>query len=293
MKHRTQRSAAATAVVAGLLAALSPSPAANAATVLYKETSDNLGTPNTGILFKDNPVYENNDATGIDLDNVVIPTASAGDSLQVTQVTFQLLRRDGSPLTTLSAFYQTIATDRLSPGGAPTLNNPPTQFGSAQLSAIPSNGTATPTVSTETATIGDGVNILFTLAANQLNFTDPALAAVTGGEFAIGFTLNDNGAVDSRGNVPFQGVQLAKPDAGFQNPDESFFYTSSQSGAFTFFASNDVNNGAGFYMTLSGNVVDGSLVHELIVPEPATISLAALGGILLLARRASRKETCA
>jgi hypothetical protein len=280
--HSTLRKSAAWVFVAAALAAIGP-PSAKAATVIYSETSDNGGTPNTGLLFRDNPQTDDGDANAIDLDNVIGPGLFIGSSLEVTQVQFQLRRRDGSPATTLSAFYSTITGDRTS-GSDPTFSTPPASFGSANLSAIASNGTNTPTTSSEVATIGNGTDVLFTLSPTDINYTDPLKAGTTGGEFLIGFKLDDS-TLDPRDNVNFQGVQLAKPDTGFFNPDEVFtFIPPNSQSTFTFFTAGDANDGAGLYMKITGNI---------IAPEPGTLSLAALGGLLLLARRPSRTETSA
>ena len=106
------------------------------------------------------------------------------------------------------------------------------------------------------------------------------LAGATGGEFAVGFKISDT-TLDPRDSVNFQGVQLALPDTGYENPVEVFEYIppSSQS-TFQFFDSSNANHGAGLFMRITGNVV--------LTPEPGSLSLAAFGGLLLLARRSSR-----
>jgi hypothetical protein len=168
----------------------------------------------------------------------------------------------------------------LGPGGSdPTIAVPPTFFGSANLSAIASNGTNTPTTSSELVTIGDGVTPLFTLSSGQINFTDPVLAGATGGEFVVGFKISDT-TLDSRDSNNFQGVQLALPDTGYKNPVEVFeFIPPSSQSTFTFFNTGDTNSGAGLYLRITGNI---------LTPEPGSLSLGALGGLLLLARRPSR-----
>jgi hypothetical protein len=276
------RKTASAAVIAAALAAMAPP--AKAALVLYSETSDTGGTPNTGILFRDNPGTDSGDVNAIDLDNVIVPSLLPGQSLEVTKVEFQLRRRDGSPATLLSAFYSTLTADRVSgPGGSdPTIAVPPTSFGSANLSAIASNGTNTPSTTSELVAIGDGVTPLFTLSSGQINFTDPVLAGTTGGEFVLGFKISDS-TLDPRDNVNFQGVQLALPDTGFENPVEVFeFIPPTSQSTFTFFSSGDPNDRAGLYMKITGNI---------LTPEPGSLSLAALGGLLLLARRPSQSET--
>jgi hypothetical protein len=280
MFSRFHQQAAAAALIAFALAAMAPP--AKAATVLYSETSDSGGTPNTGILFRDNPGVDDGDVNAIDLDNVIVPGLQIGYSLEVTKVEFQLRRRDGSPATTLNAFYSTLTSDRTG-SSDPTIAVPPTQFGTSSLSAIASNGTNTPTTTSELTTIGNGTDVLFTLLPTDINYSDPVKAGTTGGEFVIGFKLSDV-TTDSRDGVSFQGVQLAFPDSGYVNPLEWFeFIPPSSQSAFTFFQSGDPNDGAGLFVRVTGNV---------LTPEPGSFSLAALGGLLLLARnRADRKLT--
>jgi hypothetical protein len=266
--------------MASALAALAPP--AKAALVLYSATSDNSGTPNTGMVYRDNPQTDDNDVNAIDLDNVIVPGLTASQSLEVTKVEFQMRRIDGSPATTLSAFYATLTADR-NGGADPLFAIPPTFFGSANVSAIASNGTNTPTGQSEIVTIGDGTNILFSLSPSQINRTDPVAAGSSGGEFLVGFKLTDS-SLDPRTNASFQGVELAKADTGFFNPVEVYTYDPpSQQSTFSFFASSDPNDGAGLFMRVTGN-----LLNVTATPEPGSISLAALGGLLLLARRPSR-----
>jgi hypothetical protein len=268
--------------MASALAALAPP--AKAALVLYSNTSDTGGNPNTGILFRDNPGTDSvpPDAGAIDLDNVIVPGLLPGQGLEVTKVEFQMRRRDGSPATTLSAFYSILTADRTlapPPGSDPTIAVPPTQFGTANVSAIASNGTNTPTATSELVTIGDGVTPLFTLSPGQINFTDPVLAGTTGGEFVVGFKISDN-TLDPRDSNNFQGVQLALPDTGYENPVEVFeFIPPSSQLTFTFFDTGNPNDGAGLFMKITGNI---------LTPEPGSLSLAALGGLTFLARRPSR-----
>lgn len=277
--HFPKRKIAAALVVAAVLAV--KSPMAQAAMVLYSSTSDNSGTPNTGLIYRDNPAIDDNNVDAIDLDNVIIPGLTAGQALQVTKVEFGLRRLDGSPATTLSAFYSIVTADRTNSSDL-TFSTPPTAFGSASVSAIASNGTGTPTGSSEVVMIGNGTNVLFTLTPDQINFTDPVLAGTTGGEFLVGFQISDT-TLDPRINASRQGVQLAKADTGYFNPVEVFtFEPPSSQSTFTFFSVNDPNNGAGLYLRITGNI---------LAPEPGTLSLAALGGLLLLARRPSRTET--
>jgi len=143
----------------------------------------------------------------------------------------------------------------------------PTAVGSP--AAIAANGATavnTPVV------FGDGVNTLFSLTDAQLNFTDPGVT--TGAEFYLVYKFSTTGTD--------QGLRLAKPDTGYENPVEYYEYNTSTNGqvSFTFFAQNDQNNGAVVWVTVEGTPI----------PEPATLGLAALGGLALLGRRPNRKD---
>jgi hypothetical protein len=255
------------------MAVLAPMFAASAASAatLYSET-----TPLTGTFFVSqasattgtNPTV--NDAI---LDNVVVPSYPAPGlgGLNVTRVTVSTVEQAGAPGGNLSLYYSTITADRT---GSPTPAAPviaaPTLVTSA---AMPANGGAS-TV-TNPVVFGNGTSTLFSLTDAQLNFTDPGVN--NGAEFILGFKNDSTSAL--------QGIQLAKPDAGYENPVEYYEYNTSDNGqaTFTFFTQTSPNDGAGFWVTVEGNVV----------PEPATLGLAALGGLALLARRPKRNETVA
>lgn len=255
--HRNTMKKLALAVAAPLFAA-----SAASAAVLYQET-----TPLTGTFFVSqasagtgtNPTV--NDAI---LDNVNVPSYSGGaGGINVTKVTVSSVEKAGAPGGNLSLYYSTIVTDRTNVTdpviAAPTF---------VQTQAMPANGGAS-TV-TNNIVYGDGVNTLFQLTDAQLNFTDPSIT--TGAEFILGFK-NDSASA-------LQGIQLAKPTVG-DNPVEYYEYNTSDNNqaTFTFFAQNDANDGAGFWVTVEGN----------LLPEPTTVGLAALGGLMLLGRR-PRKE---
>jgi hypothetical protein len=246
------------------------------AALLYSETSNGANPP----LVPETPqatggesrVSQGNTAdpaNTVILDNVNVPSYSGGaGGLNVTQVTVNERQTAGAPASTLSLYYSTIVTDRQ---GAPTPADPvisaPTFVTNASVAA---NGGAS-TINTPVS-FGDGVNTLFTLTDSQLNFTDPAITS--GAEFYLGFKSSDTGTS--------QGLRLAQPDTGYDNPVEYYEYNTSTNGqvSYTFFAQNDPNDGAGIWVTVTGTVV----------PEPATLGLAALGGLMLLARRPNRKE---
>jgi len=134
---------------------------------------------------------------------------------------------------------------------------------------MPANGGAG-TV-TNPIVYGDVVTPLFALTDGQLNFTDPGVTS--GVEFILGFKNDSTSAL--------QGINLAKPDGGYENPVEYYEYNTvdGQQATFTFFSQIDPNDGAGFWVTVEG-----------IVPEPTSMGLAALGGLALMGRRPSRKD---
>ena len=94
-----------------------------------------------------------------------------------------------------------------------------------------------------------------------------------GAEFYLGFQSSTTGTD--------QGLRLAKPDTGYENPNEYFEYNTSTNGqvSFSFFQPSDANSTAGIWITVEGNAI----------PEPATLGLAAMGGLMLLARRPAKK----
>jgi hypothetical protein len=212
-------------------------------------------------------------ANTVILDNVVVPSYPAPGlgGLNVTKVTVDDFQKASAPATTYQLYYSTITSDRTpNPGGHDPVIAAPTAVGSpANVAANPNgaNGSFIAPV-----VFGDGINTLFTLSDSQLNFTDPAVS--TGAEFLLGFKSSTTGTD--------QGLRLAKPDTGYENPVEYYEYNASTNGqaTFTFFSATDPNNGAGFWVTVEGNVV----------PEPATLGLAALGGLALLARRPKKEN---
>jgi hypothetical protein len=252
------------------LAALAPLFAASAvsAATLYSETSNGASPALTPTEFTASQGNTASPANTVILDNVVVPSYPAPGlgGLNITRVTINDRQQVGAPSTNVQLYYSTITADRTNL--APPTISAPTAVGSpvavaANLGVTPVN---TPVV------FGDGVNTLFSLTDAQLNFTDPGVT--TGAEFFLGFQFSDTGTS--------QGLRLAKPDTGYENPVEYFEYNTSTNGqvAFTFFAQNDANDGAGIWVTVEGNAI----------PEPATLGLAALGGLALLARRPGKKD---
>lgn len=231
------------------------------AATLYSET-----TPLTGSFY----APQGNTAapsTTVQLDNIVVPSypAPGAGGLNVTKVTINARQTTGAPATTVQLYYSTIATDRTNVAD-PIINAPTSVGAPVAVAANPGAATNTPVV------FGNGVSTLFSLTDAQLNFTDPGVT--TGAEFLLGFKFSDTGTT--------QGLLLAKPDAGYQNPVEYYEYNTATNGqqTFTFFAQNSPNDGAGFYITVEGN----------LVPEPATMGFAAIGGLMLLARRPGRQS---
>jgi hypothetical protein len=201
------------------------------------------------------------------LDNVTVPTYNGGlGGLNITRVTVNDRQFAGAPATSYQLYYSTITADRTNL--APPTISAPTAVGSPV--AVAANSGLT-TVNTPVV-FGDGVNTLFSLTDAQLNFTDPGVT--TGAEFFLGFQSSTTGTD--------QGLRLAKPDTGYENPVEYFEYNTSTNGqvAWTFFAQNTANDGAGLWMTVEGT----------LVPEPTTLGLAAMGGLMLLARRPNKKD---
>lgn len=248
-----------------VLAPLFAASAASAAT-LYSETSNGATPALTPTEFRASQGNTASPANTVILDNVVVPSYPAPGlgGLNVTRVTVNERQTTGTPASNLSLYYSTITADR-------TNVAPPTISAPTFVSTVAVAGNAGAAVNTPVV-FGDGVNTLFSLTDSQLNFTDPGVT--TGAEFFLGFKSDDTGTL--------QGLRLAKPDTGYQNPVEYFEYNTSTNGqvAFTFFAQNDPNSGAGIWVTVEGNAI----------PEPATLGLAALGGLALLARRPNRKD---
>jgi hypothetical protein len=259
--HRNTMKKLALAVAAPLFAV----SAASAAT-LYSETTT-LTSPNFYVSQGNTQTGTNPTVNDAILDNVVVPSypAAVAGGLNVTKVTVNTVQTANAPGGNLSLYYSTITADRTNVSdpviAAPTFV--------ATKPMVAGNGVGT---SQSQIVYGDGVSTLFTLTDAQLNFTDPGVS--NGAEFILGFK-NDSTSTA-------QGINLAKSDPGYENPVEYYEYNTSDNAqqTFTFFAQNDANDGAGMWITVEGN----------FVPEPATLGLAALGGLVMLARRPSRKE---
>jgi len=247
------------------LAALAPLFAVSAASAatLYSETDTASLTP-TNAAFIPGTTSTPGSTTRI-MDNVIMPSVIQGfGGVNITRITMQVDQKDVSPGGTVGIYYSTVNGNG---NVAPTINAP--------VFAGNATPTLSPTLSGSgntftTVTLGDGINTLFTLSDAQLNFQDVGQA-----EFALGYQLGTNG--DSS-----QGIRLAMPDAGFTQTPEYFEYDSATNAqnSFTFFVQNTANDGAGLWMTVEGT----------LVPEPATLGLAAMGGLMLLARRPNKKE---
>jgi hypothetical protein len=248
--------------VAGPLLAASVASAAT----LYSETTT-LTNPNFFVSQASATTGTNPTANDVLLDNVVVPSypSPGAGGLNVTKVTVNTVQEANAPGGNLSLYYSTITADRTNVS-SPTISAP--QLVGTQA-MVAGNGAST---SQSQIVYGNGVSTLFTLTDAQLNFTDPGVT--TGAEFILGFKNSSTSGL--------QGINLAKPDPGYENPVEYYEYNTvdNAQATFTFFAQNDANDGAGMWITVEGN----------FVPEPATIGLAALGGLVMLARRPNRKE---
>jgi hypothetical protein len=250
-----------------IMAPLFAVSAASAATV-YSETSNGAnpaltvtGTAPNGEAIATQGGTASPTNTVI-LDNVVVPSYNGGaGGLIINSVTVNDRQLANAPATTLQLYYSTIVTDRS--GATVPVISAPTAVGSPV--AIGANGAT----SVNTPVV---FNTPFTLSDSQLNFTDPSLAS--GAEFYLGYKFSTTGTD--------QGLCLAEPDTGYVNPLEYYEYNTATNGqtSFTFFAQNDPNDGGGVWVT----------VDATVVPEPATLGLAALGGLMFLARRPGRKS---
>lgn len=237
------------------------------ASTLYSETTTLAGNSNFFVAQGNAGTGTNPTVNDAILDNVVVPSyPSAGlGGINVTRVTVNTVQTANAPGGNLSLYYSTIATDRTNVSD-PVINAP-TFVQTKPM--VAGNGLGT----TQSQIVyGDGVSTLFTLTDAQLNFTDPGVT--TGAEFILGFK-NDSTSTA-------QGINLAKPDGGYENPVEYYEYNTSDNtqATFTFFAQNDPNDGAGMWITVEGN----------LLPEPTTMGLAALGGLMLLGRRPGKKD---
>ena len=245
------------------LAALAPLFAASTASAatLYSETDTASLTP-TNAAFIPNTTTTPGITTRI-LDNVIMPSVIQGaGGVNITRITMQVDQKGISPGGTVGIYYSTVNGNG---NVAPTINAP--QFaGNATPLLLPTTTGDTFT----TVTLGDGSTTLFTLTDSDLNFQDVGQA-----EFALGYQLGTNGD-------PSQGIRLAMADTGFTQTPEYFEYDSATNtqNKWTFFAQNTANDGAGLWMTVEGT----------LVPEPTTLGLAAMGGLMLLARRPNKKE---
>lgn len=197
---------------------------------------------------------------GAILDDCLIPNViNPGlDPIQVTNVTFGILRDPGAPGVTIEGVYASTTTPA-NPNDFPIMNNPVTAFGSATL--LPYTGATTSMVF---------VNIPcnFTITPN---FTDqPGY-----GELAIGLNLSNSGLGNN--------WQVALPGQGDANVDGAWDYSYALN-ANSAYALNDPNPPFNpIYTTFAMSVVGN------VVPEPGAIGMLAGGAMMLLGRRPRRK----
>ncbi len=199
-------------------------------------------------------------ANRVAYDDVPIANAllGANTALQVTKVTVGIRQLAGAPATNVSVYWTTFTT---------ATTPPDTQIDiPANLVGMQGLGAAAASV-TSLVTFGDGVTPMFTVPLNT--------TLIPGfGSFALGVNLSStNSANGWRITNPAVGFANANTAAWAHDPDQ----TSGIAGAPTEIG--PFNFGAGapatFYIVIEGNPV----------PEPATLGLLSLGGILLLKRR--------
>ncbi len=241
----------------------------NAATV-YSES-----TPLDQPFFNNsNAVNKASDPTSstVTLDNVLIPNTilPQGIGLAVTRVTMQAVQSSNSNASNVQLYYASIATDttNATPATITTPTAVPNAVGGLQTVSANGNGVAFKPIVFENPS-NPGVDPLFTLLPGQINYTDDS----PNGEFVLGYQFSDT----TGGTSPDQGDRLAFPDGGFTQTPEYFEYnlTNNTQAAFTFFAPNTADDGSGIYMIVEGTVL----------PEPASLSFLAIGGIFLSGRR--------
>lgn len=188
----------------------------------------------------------------ITFDDIPIPAARlfGADAVDITRITVGIRRAPTAPATDLSLFWATASTLVVAPDTE--LDLPFTPIATTSLAAR-----SDVAFITELVTFGDGVNTLFTAPLNNTLF-DGYGTFLLGLQFSNDHT--DNGwrltsGLDVNGNV------MWIFDTDVANPEGSFDFGGSPA--------------ATFYIVVEGNPV----------PEPTSLTLLAIGGIVALGRR--------
>jgi hypothetical protein len=245
---------------------------ASSAAVVYNEST---------ALPSGLPFYNNDNAktppNTVTLDNVLVRSSilPQGSWLEVTRVELKAVQSSNAPTSDVQLYYASIATDTVGP--TPATITPPTAVSAVNggVQNVSANGAGVafkPIVFENPA--NPGTAPLFTLSAAEINYTD---YDANHGEFVLGYKFTDT----TGGLNPVQGAALAMPTSPDVQTVEYFNYDTGTNGqaTFTFFGQGDPDDGAGIYMIISGNV---------LVPEPASLGVLAIGG-MLLGRRPRRQ----
>lgn len=257
---------AAVAPVVGFLAQ------ASSGAVVYNESSP---------LPSGQPYYNNDNAKSppntITLDNVPVQSSilPQGSWLEVTRVELRAIQSSNAPASTVQLYYASIATDTTMATPATITTPIAVSAANGGLQTVSANGVGVaqkPIVFENPA--NPGTAPLFSIGGSAVNYTD---YDANHGEFVLGYKFSDT----TGGANPVQGAALAMPTPSDVQTVEYFNYDSGTNAqaAYTFFMPGDQDDGSGIYMIISGNV---------FIPEPASLGLLAVGG-LLLGRRPRRQ----
>jgi hypothetical protein len=177
--------------------------------------------------------------------------------MNITRVTFGIVQFPGATPVSITGYYSTTSPDADN-DGFPEVDSPIHSFGTADIPEFNGNDPAV-----YNAVIGDGLSTLFTITPNFTNL--PGY-----GQFALGLSFSDTDTQNIWGVVD--------PNAKTDNSlVQAWFYDFGSAEGFSYQLTDEFDQpiDTTFLVTIEGS----------LVPEPATLALAAPGALILLRRR--------
>ncbi|MBK8268009.1 MAG: PEP-CTERM sorting domain-containing protein [Planctomycetes bacterium] len=200
------------------------------------------------------------DSARVNFDDVLIPAATLGLNtlLEVTKVTVGIRQVAGAPATDVLVSWTTFTTTPIAPDSH--IDSPGSLIGTQSL------GAAAAAV-TSIVTIGDGITPLFTAPLN--------LSLIPGfGSFALGVQLSSTSNLNGwRNTTPAVGFANANQAAWMYDPNHTA--TANTEVLYSFGVPSASVPPSTYYIVIEGTPV----------PEPTTLSMLAIGGLMLLKRR--------